>query len=459
MATEEKATDVIMTDEMEAHLAELEFYSTKNDLTRRTYGNHLKLGLVGYPSSGKTYLFNHLVGRNETVDESLYTTLDYHVGITELRDERLDWLCKNQNAKQVTKQFATVVDTPALVGGAHIGNGLGFDTCYKMRGVDIICLVLRAFDDDNITHIEGTVDPVRDLRALDQELKVHDLRNIEAAIHKTENIKVPTREDKFILTVLYRAYGCLIGEDYGEPKERMKTRLGLQMMEKKQGLKFRTCPGLGLRNERWTPREVDVLEPLDLLTGKQVIVIPNYSARDYNRDPELDKFTSDIRKVVDEELGGGKLCRMSAVFETRLVELGKESAKALKLYLRANPRHRTGIHNLFLTCIHALDLIRFYDLGKDMIGTTVQAFYCRSNDPITTAAGKVDATHEIFFTFAQIMTYGDYFQVGGSLDEIKMDGKLRSQGPKYTMFDGDIVDFSLCSETVRKAQQSKKDAR
>ena len=140
MATEEKATDVIMTDEMEAHLAELEFYSTKNDLTRRTYGNHLKLGLVRYPSSGKTYLFNHLVGRNETVDESLYTTLDYHVGITELRDERLDWLCKNQNAKQVTKQFATVVDTPALVGGAHIGNGLGFDTCYKMRGVDIICL-------------------------------------------------------------------------------------------------------------------------------------------------------------------------------------------------------------------------------------------------------------------------------------------------------------------------------
>ena len=325
---------------LEERMAEQRFYETINDLSGM-HGNNFTVALVGYPNSGKTSMFNLLCERDESVDESLYTTLDPNVGQRRNKDERLDWLCQVLKPPRVTQQFTVFIDTPALSGGAHIGNGLGDSVCEYVEGVTAIALVVRAFDDDDLTHIEESIDPCRDVKALDQELKVHDLQMIEDAIQNGEKVKVPSREVKHKLATLYKAWGVLNGEDYGDPKERSKYRQKVRTQLAKGNKVFRSLGGLALRLARWEPREADVLAELRLLTVKPLLFVPNLSARDYNRK---DDYWSEQLLACIDELGGGPLVRFSCTFEERLNTLRLQGK--LRKYMAANPMHITACDDL-----------------------------------------------------------------------------------------------------------------
>lgn len=429
---------------------EMKYFASNNDFLRMNHGTHTSMALLGYPNAGKTSLFNHLTNRKETVDSALYSTLDINVGHRAIKDDRLDWLCEVYTPKNVERQHVTIIDLPALVKGAHVGHGIGNEILQKIKKVTTIVFVLRGFDDDDLSHIDEIVDPIAEVEGLHQELLVHDLLLVEAAITKEEKVRIPSRETQLNLECLYKAWTILNGEEYGEAVTRRKHRIQRETREIQTKTKtYRSPQGLGLRHARWTSREIDALKDmgLDLLTGKQVIYLPNLSARDYCRS--YDKWTPLLRRKIDA-IGGGMLARISVAHETRLA---KFSSKKLKEYLRSNAeQHASALDKLFHNMITSLDLLQFYVCNDDK----VVSYFCRLGTVATRAAGLVHADFERNFSFLEITNYSDMQDYQGNIDELKEDGKMRSEGRKYIVNDGDIIDFGLCTEEFRKQMAKKK---
>ena len=448
-----------MDYEREAELLEeAQYYETCNDLTL-THGNNFSIALIGYPNSGKTHMFNQICGRDESVEDCIYTTLDPSVGHQRMKDDRLDWLVETLKPPNVKQQHTVYIDMPAVSGGAHIGNGLGDEPLSECRKVTSIALVLRAFEDDDLTHIDESVDPCRDLLALDQELKVHDINIIEEVIHIQEKNKIPSKEVAHMRDTAYKAWAWLNGvEEYGEPKPRARERNATRK-KLNDGLQvFRHLSGKALRLARWSKREAEALTELGLLTAKPVICILNLSARDYNR--KLDGFTEKVKECL-VGLGGGPLVRYSCAFEERLIKLGMEPKK-LKQYLNANPSHRSAKDDISETLQRSMNLIRFYEMGsldeclKLNRAEHLQCIFCKTNLPVMEAAILVHPQFGQYFSFVQVATYGDLHMMKGDLADLKSEGKIRTQGTKYTIGDGDIVDFSLCTAKHREQYQKKR---
>ena len=428
---------------------EMIFYREQNDFLRKSHGNNTTVALVGYPNSGSSSLFNLLTHRSEVVDPELYSTLDMNIGHRKLFDERFNWLCDVFDPDVKAPQYVTILDCPALVGSAHIGHGLGSDILKEIETVTTIFLVLRGFDNDDISHIDEIIDPCSEMKALDQELKVHDFEIIEAQIVKEEKSRSQSLENRFTLECLYKAWGILMGEEYGDPTLRRKDRITTEARMKKSGQTtlFRACKGLSLRSARWQSREIDVLINLRLLTGKQVVYVPNLSARDYCR--KYDKWTPLLKDTI-ETLGGGMLARISVEHEERLK---KFSDKKLKDYLDSNSEsHASSLDSLFDSMIISMDLARFYVCSAEQVAV----YFCRSGTLAPTIAGLVHADYEINFNFLQVMTYDDLYELGGNVNEVKADGKFTPKGTKYVVNDGDIVDFSMCTKEFRESMAKKR---
>ena len=265
-----------------------------------THGaNQIKISLIGLPSSGKSSLFNLLTSEygheRSSVDHALFTTTDLRVRSYNIPDERLDWLCDVFKSKKRSPLMCSVIDNPAIVAGSHANVGLGNTFMAKSRMADVIVYVLRAFVDENITHYNEYVDPLRDLIILEQECMVRDIQTLEGVLNEFEKFALrqdATRERTFELETMIKIWETLTGRTRPAHGEKPPTAA-----ERKAGTWRRECSGTPLRFVPWTPEEVEIINKFDFLTCKEALYVLNTSTRDFLRGDE-NQYTKQIESYL-----------------------------------------------------------------------------------------------------------------------------------------------------------------
>jgi len=391
------------------------------------FSNHLKIGVVGMPNVGKSTLFNILTQMNIPAENYPFCTIDPNTSRVEVPESRLDYLCDIHKPKNRAPAFLTVTDIAGLVKGAHEGEGLGNAFLSHIRAVDGIFHVLRVFDDKEILHVEGTVEPVRDLTIISEELRLKDIETLNTHIAGLEKlVKRIDKTKKYDLDVCQKALANL---------ETQK---------------------IDIRNYNWDAKEVEVLNPLQLLTAKNVVYLINMSERNYLR--RGDKWLKPIHEWIKAN-GGGPIVPFSAAFEAKLAAFTPEERTAyLQSITPAAPpaaaapgssdaaapapaaavAPASAIPKIISTGYHSLRLIHYFTAGEDECKCwTIQAG--------TLAPDAAAVIHNDFrdgFVCAEVMRFDD-FKAHGSEAATKAAGLCRQQGRKYVVQDGDIIFFKV----------------
>ena len=257
--------------------------------------NQFRISLLGLPSSGKSSVFNILTSVTDQemspVEVSLFTTTDILMRSFAIPDDRLEYLAKASGSKAVTPQIMSCLDNPAIVSGSHCSIALGNSFLSKSRTADVVVYVIRAFNDEGITHYDELVDPVRDLVTIEQECMLRDLQTLESVLDDFERFALrhdATKERTFELETMIKIWEALT--------DRPRPRFGEKPKEGEDRLRWRrVCGGTPLRYMKWTAEETALIHKLDLLTAKEVLILLNMSTRDYLRNQN--QWTPQIEEV------------------------------------------------------------------------------------------------------------------------------------------------------------------
>ncbi|KAI8997177.1 GTP-binding protein YchF [Pilobolus umbonatus] len=360
--------------------------------------------------SCKSSLFNILTNSSVPAENYPFCTIDPSEARVEVPDERFDWLLRLYQSKKITPAHLTVVDIAGLVRGASTGAGLGNAFLSNVASVDAIYHLVRAFENENITHVENTVNPVRDLEIIQNELRIKDEEMLERHLVELEKVaKFP--DAKKIAGVVSKKEELAIVKRVAE------------FMEK----------GNDVRKGAWTPSEVNVINSLHLLTAKPMIYLCNISEDDYVHLDE-NEWIPEINQWVDENNKGDLVIPVSVSLESKLVEMSKEEADA---YLREN-QIQSQLPKIILSGYKALDLIHYFTCGPQEL----RAWTVRNTTKAPQAAGVIHTDFERGFISADIMKYNDLRQLGSEA-AVKASGKYLQKGKDYVMEDGDIVHFKF----------------
>ncbi|CAH0054297.1 unnamed protein product [Clonostachys solani] len=371
-------------------------------------GNNLKSGIlsqVGLANVGKSTLFQAITKCDLGNPANFpYATIDPEEARVIVPDERYDWLVEKYNPKSRVPANLTVYDIAGLTRGSSTGAGLGNAFLSHIRAVDAIFQVVRCFDDAEIIHIEGDVNPTRDLDIISEELRLKDIEFVEKAL---ENQKKKTRMG-------------------GQSLELKKARLEQEMIEK---ILAWLQDGKDIRKGNWTPKEVEVINPLFLLTAKPVVFLVNLSEKDFIR--KKNKHLPKIAEWVKEHATGDPIIPISVSFEERLTRYETE-AEALE------EQKTVGAQSALPKVIHqmrkALQLASFFTTGTD----EVRQWTIRTNTKAPQAAGVIHGDFEK--TFIQAVVYNfDAIKELGDEAEVKAKGKIMTKGKEYVVEDGDIL--------------------
>ncbi|KAK1928047.1 putative cytoplasm protein [Papiliotrema laurentii] len=372
-------------------------------------GNNLKIGIVGLPNVGKSSFFNTLsktdLGKSANFP---YATIDPEEARIPVPDERFLWLCDLYKPKSEVPAFLTCIDIAGLTAGASTGAGLGNAFLSHVRAVDGIFQVVRAFDDAEVIHVEGDVDPLRDMQIISTELRLKDIEWVEKELDR--------------LKKLSRNLGSVSLADKAKKEE-------IATVEKI--LKTLTEDNKDVRKGTWTNKEVEVINGLTLLTAKPITYLVNLSERDFVR--KKNKWLPKIKAWIDENNPGDQLIPFSVALEERLVNLSNEEAieEAEKLGLpKANP---SALGKITTAGYASLELIRYFTCGPD----EVRAWTVRKGIKAPQAAGVIHSDFEQKFVCGEIMAFDDLKEYGTEA-AVKAAGKLRQQGKPYEIVDGDI---------------------
>ncbi|KAH8112666.1 P-loop containing nucleoside triphosphate hydrolase protein [Phellopilus nigrolimitatus] len=356
--------------------------------------NNLKIGIVGLPNVGKSTFFNSLSGTDLANAANFpYATINPEEARIPVPDTRFDWLCEQYKPASRVPAFLTCIDIAGLTAGASTGAGLGNAFLSHVRAVDGIFQVVRAFDDAEVTHVDGDVDPLRDMGIIQTELRLKDIEWVEKAL---ENLKRGGR-----------ALGSNNLADKAKKEE-------IAMTEKVY--KHLTESEKDVRKGDWTNKEIDVINGLQLLTAKPVTYLVNLSEKDYIR--KKNKWLAKIKGWIDEN-NPDRLSRMTA-------EEKEEELKKIGTVSSLGKITQAGYSSL--------DLIRYFTCGPD----EVRAWTIRRGLKAPQAAGVIHSDFENKFVCGEIMNYDDLHEYG-SESAVKAAGKLRQQGKPYEMADGDIA--------------------
>lgn len=361
----------------------------------------LKCGIVGLPNVGKSTLFNCLSNAKAQSANFPFCTIEPNVGVISVPDDRLTRLVEMCDPKSVVPATVEIVDIAGLVKGASKGEGLGNKFLANIRETDAILHVLRCFDDENITHVDTTIDPVRDMEVINYELQIKDLETVEARLAKTEKA-AKTGADKTAKMQL----GVLAA--YREALEQGRPARSV-LIEGKEEQKF--------------ARE------LFLLTNKPVLYVCNV---DDEAAVEGNAYVEAVREAIRDE--GAQLMIVAARTESEIAEL--DTWEERREFLEALGLEESGVSRLIRAAYALLDLQTYFTAGPD----EVRAWTFLRGTKAPQAAGIIHTDFEKGFIRAEVIKYDDYVSLG-SESAVRDVGKLGVEGKEYVVQDGDIMHF------------------
>lgn len=359
----------------------------------------LTAGIVGLPNVGKSTLFNAITKKSILMANYPFATIDPNVGVVIVPDERIDVLKDMYNPERVIPTTYEFTDIAGLVKGASNGEGLGNKFLSHIREVDAVVEVVRCFDDENIIHVDGSVDPIRDIEVINVELVLSDLEIVTSRINKIGKKAMTTKNKDDVKEI--------------ELLERIKEALESNIPVRK----------LGLDEE-----EKKLISSFNLITLKPIIYALNVEDSDINTGNDYTKLVEDYAKKE-----GSETAIICAKLESELSELDEEEKE---LFLDDLGIKESGVERLINKTYDLLGLATFFTVGKD----EVRAWTFKKSSKAPECAGIIHSDFEKGFIKAEVMSYSDLVNAGSEL-KVRELGKARIEGKEYIMQDGDICHF------------------
>jgi len=377
-------------------------------------GNTVRMGLVGMPNVGKSSLFNLLSALQVPAEAYPFCTIDPTETRVEVSDERYDFLCKTFKPASCVPAFLRVTDIAGLVKGASEGKGLGNAFLSHINAVDGIYHVLRGFADKAVEHVEGEVDPVRDLDIIHNELRQKDLAQMKT-IEEPLARALRTKKDKV------------------KEFELETIRKVLALLES----------GKDVRDGDWNSKEAEVLAPLPLLTAKPVVYVVNILEKDFLS--LKNKWLAKIQEWVKANSPSSPVIPFSAILESKLKAMDAEEKKKFL----EEQKTKSMVNKIIHAGYDSLRLIHYFTAGED----EVKCWTVRKGTLAPGAAGVIHSDFEKGFICAETMAFADFKELG-SESAVKAGGKYRKEGKMYEVQDGDIFNFKF---NAPKQDAKKKD--
>ncbi len=358
-------------------------------------------GIVGLPNVGKSTLFNALTQTASAAAANFpFCTIEPNTGIVPVPDNRMDTLCGIVSPEKSIPTSMEFVDIAGLVAGAHEGEGLGNQFLANIREVSAIAHVVRCFEDDDITHVDGGVDPLRDIETIETELMLADLASLDKQISGIQKkVKSGDKTQAPLLAIMERAHASL-------------------------------SDGKAARTVELSAEKAPLMTSLNLLTTKPLLYIANVAEGDL---PDGNAYSAKVQQHATAQ--GAQCVVVCAAIEAELV--GLEDAERDE-YLSALGLEEPGLHRVIRAGYALLDLITFFTAGKK----EVRAWTVRRGSTAPQAAGRIHTDFERGFIRAETVSYDDYTGLGGE-NAARDAGKLRQEGKSYIVQDGDVLHFKF----------------
>ena len=361
----------------------------------------LKCGIVGLPNVGKSTLFNSLSSAKAQSANFPFCTIEPNVGTITIPDERLNKLTELVQPENVVPNAIEIYDIAGLVEGASQGEGLGNQFLANIRDVNTVIHVIRCFEDENVAHQDGKIDPVHDKEIIDTELQLKDLETVEKRLEKAKrDTKSGDKDAKARVSFLER-------------------------------LKHHLEQGKSARSMEFSDDEYQSVKELQLLTIKPILYIANVGEDDIH---EENMYVDRLQHAIEEEKA--PLLKVSAKIESEIAEVEEQDDRQelLNMYGLEEP----GVNKLIKTAYDLLDLITFYTAGKP----EVRAWPLEKGSTAPEAAGVIHSDFQRGFIKAEVISFEDYAAYGSEA-AAREAGKLRLEGKNYIVKDGDVIHFKF----------------